>query len=101
LHAIATPAIWRMATPTMNTIDAMNRIQLLRVSPMAAFNTTKKQSGSGLWSELRNPDGECGMPDHSARLLRVSAAGILLRRCSKQAVLHDQNNKSDCDYGQH
>jgi hypothetical protein len=52
-------------------------------------------------SELRNPDGECGMPDHSARLLRVSAAGILLRRCSKQTVLHDQNNKSDCDYGQH
>ena len=55
----------------------------------------------GLDSELRNPDGECGMPDHSARLLRVSAAGILLGRCSKQAVLHHQDDKSDCDYRQH
>jgi hypothetical protein len=32
--------------PTMNTIDAMNTIQLLRVSPMASFNTTTRQSGS-------------------------------------------------------
>ena len=40
----------------MNTIDAMNTIQLLRVSHMAAFNTTKRQTGSGLWPESSSQD---------------------------------------------